>query len=322
MRVINWGIIGTGTIAHKFATALSRVENAKLYGVGSRTIENAKAFQTEFNVTCAYGNYEELANDPYIDVVYIATPHPFHKENAILCINAGIAILCEKPFTLNAKDAKEIYELAQAKKVFIMEAMWTKFLPTTKKIHELLPLIGEVRMVKADFSIRLGFNPTSRLMDINLGGGALLDLGIYPLTFATMVLGYPTSVESLVHIGETNVDEQSVIIMKYELGELAIVTSASQVEAPHDAYILGTNGKIHVPSFWNAQKAYLHVNGEIKEFNLPFTKNGYEYEIEEVNNCLRIGKLESDINPMTDTIKVLEIMDKVRSDWNLKYPME
>ncbi len=319
-------MIGTGHIAKKFKEAISGVPDAKLVAVASRNINKAKAFNSDLNDVVSYGSYQQIVNDDEIDVVYIATPHPYHKENALMCLENNKAVLCEKPFTLNAKDAKEVYQVAKNKKLFLMEAMWTKFLPVIKKVKQWVNenKIGEIKIIKADFGFFSTIKPENRLFNKQLAGGALLDIGIYPITFASIFLGLkPMNILSECEIGKTDVDFQNAIILKYPKGKLAILSSTIQTDLTKEAIIFGTKGKIVVPEFWKAERAYLYQNQRlIEEYQKPFIKNGFEYEINQVNTCLKKHKINSHTHKMEDTIKVLEIMDYMRKEWNLKYPME
>jgi len=324
--MINWGILGTGKIANAFKEAITVCSDAKLVGAASRSLEKANCFVKDLKDVKAYGSYLELVQDKSIDAVYIATPHPYHKENALMCLNHNKAILCEKPFTLNANDAKEVYELAIEKKLFIMEAMWTKFLPTIKRVQEWINLdrIGEIRMIKADFGYKMPFDASHRIFNAALGGGGLLDVGIYPVMFTTLFLGLnPISIQSEAYIGQTGVDLQAAMILKYNEGQLALLSCAVVTDTPKEAILIGTKGKIVIPQFYKANQAYLYVDGRlVEEFNEPFIKNGYEYEINEVNHCLKNHQTYSESYPMETTIKILEIMDTIRKQWNLIYPME
>ncbi|ERJ12497.1 Gfo/Idh/MocA family protein [Haloplasma contractile] len=323
---VKWGIIGTGMIASQFAKGLKVVKNGTLEAVASRTLSKAETFKEAFSAKKAHGSYEELAKNPDVDVIYIGTPHTYHKENMILCIENGKHVLCEKPFTLNANDAKEVIDLAKKHKVFLMEAMWTKFLPTTREVKKWVNnnLIGKVQMLQANFGFRSNLQPESRLFNPNLGGGSLLDVGIYPVTYTTMFLGLnPDQILSVADIGETGVDEQASILLKYKNGSIGSLNSALRTDIGTKAIIYGTDGQIEVDHFFMAERAKLIKNGEIvEEFIGSFKKNGYEYEAEEVGDCILNKKLESDVNPLKDTVSILEIMDKIRFQWKLKYPTE
>ena len=326
VRTYNWGILGTGNIAHKFAEALLTLDNARILGVGSRSIDTASSFAKDFGIKKVYDSYRELAADPEIDIIYIATPHQLHYENMKLCIMNGKAILCEKPFAVNAKDAKEIQQLALQKNIFVMEAFKTKFLPVMKKVKELIDNkeIGEIKMLKADFGFDGGFNENKRLLNPKLAGGSLLDVGIYPLTLATMIFGNkPRTVHSIPHIGITGVDEQAVIIMGFEEGKLAQLSCAVTTDIKNQAHIIGSKGFIRIPNFSAATIAEFCVNGMPEQIiDLPHKCNGFEFEAMEVMECLSEGKTHSDINPLSDTIAILEIMDRLRKEWGLKYPFE
>lgn len=321
-----WGILGCGNIAKKFATGLQAAEGAELVAVGSRSQENADAFADQFDVPTRHASYEALAQDDNVDAVYVATPHPYHKENSILCLEAGKAVLCEKPFAINQKDAQEMVAVSRKENVFLMEAMWTRFLPITVQVRKWLAdgAIGDVRMMYADFGFRAGINPDGRLFNPNLGGGGLLDVGIYPISYASMVFsGAPKTISSQAHIGETGIDEQAAMIFGYEDGALAMLSCGVRIKTPHDAKIMGTDGMITVePSFWNGKKATLQAGGKEEVIELPHKGNGYEYEAEEVARCVRAGKIESDTISHDETLALMGTMDTIRAQWGLKYPME
>ncbi len=323
---IRWGILGTGNIAHQFGRGLTVVEDAELVAVGSRTQESADKFGDEFGVPRRHASYEALANDAGVDAIYISTPHPFHKANSILCLNAGKAVLCEKPFTINTREAEDVIAVAREKQLFLMEAMWTRFTPTMVKIRELVGqgAIGDVRMINADFGFRTGWNPAGRGLAPELGGGGLLDVGIYPISLASMLLGKPAEIVSTAHIGETGVDEQSAVLFKYAGGQIAISTSAVRTTTPWEAWIMGTEGMIHIPrAWWMPQGFTLKANGKPDEwFDLPFTGNGYNYEAIEVGRCLRAGELESPVMSLAESVSIMQMMDAVRAQWGLVYPTE
>lgn len=323
---IRWGIIGTGAIATEFATGLKWMPDAQLLSVGSRTRENADRFADKFGVPKPYGSYEGLTADPDVDVVYVATPHTFHKENSLLCLAAGKAVLCEKPFTINAPEAQEVVDLAREKKLFLMEGMWARFLPVMVKFRQLLAdgAIGEPRMLFADFGFRADIDPQGRLFNPELGGGSLLDVGIYPLSLSSMVFGTPSEIEASAHFCETGVDEQAAVVLKHEQGQLSLLSSALRTATCQEAVLMGTEGmmKIHFP-WWHGIRITLSINGEPDElFELPYECNGYNCEAAEVMNCLRTGKLESETMPLGETVAIMKTMDKIRGQCGLKYPME
>lgn len=323
-KPISWGILGCGSIAGSFAKGLSVLPDAKLAAVGSRDAERAKAFAERYHAKKIHVGYEALVRDEEVDVIYVATPHNFHKEHAILCLSAGKAVLCEKPLAVNCGEAEEMIRTAAQCRRFFMEAMWTRFLPVMVRVREWLAqgLIGEVRMISADFGFRAGFDPRGRLFDLNLAGGSLLDVGVYTVALAYMVYGKkPSSMVSIAHIGQSGVDEQAAMIFGYDKGELAILSSAVRTNTPQEARIIGTEGSIHIPSFWRATSAM--VAGKKKEsFQLPFEGNGYNYEAMEVMRCLREGELESPIMPHSESLEIISTLDEIRKQWDLRYPME
>lgn len=323
--VFRWGIIGPGSIAHKFATGLRALDDAQIVAVGSRSQDRADAFADTYDVPNRHASYEALAEDPEVDAVYVATPHPFHKENSILCLKAGKPVLCEKPFTINQYEAREVIEVARSEGVFLMEAMWTRFLPITKQVKAWVTdgAIGEVRMLYADFGFRARLNPKGRLFDLALGGGGLLDIGIYPISYASIIFGtQPATISSQAHIGETGVDEQAAMVFSYDQGQLALISCGVRIKTPHEAKILGTDGMITVPQFWNGRTAILSAGGKEEVITLECTGNGYECEAAEVAHCVREGKLESDLMPHDDTLANMQTLDAIREQWGLKYPME
>ena len=324
--IINWGIIGTGNIATKFAEGLSVLPDAKLLAVGSRTQVTADAFADQFATPRRYGSYEALVHDADVQAIYVSTPHHLHMENTLLCLEAGKAVMCEKPFAINAAQAQIMVAKAREKGLFLMEAMWTRYLPIMVKVRELLTtgVIGEVRMITADFGYRSGFNPDSRTFNPTMGGGALLDVGIYPISLAYMILGQPSRISSMAELGQTGVDEQSAFILGYEGGEMAVLTTAVRTNTPHEAFILGTNGRIKIPSpWWYPKTMTISVNGKAdEEIHLPYEGNGYNYEAAELMTCLRTGKLESDTMPLDESLQIMHTMDEIRAQWGLKYPME
>jgi dihydrodiol dehydrogenase / D-xylose 1-dehydrogenase (NADP) len=325
-RIIKWGILGTGGIASAFARDLNFARNTEKTAVGSRTKESAEKFAEEHGVSRAYGSYEELVHDPAVDAIYVATPHPFHKENVLACLRAGKAVLCEKPFTINSGELEEIIQFARDQKLFLMEAMWTKFLPPIVKAREWIDSgkIGEVLLVKAEFGFRASWDPDGRLFNPALGGGALLDVGIYPVTFASMIFGTnPEKILSTAHIGETGVDEQFSIIMSYPSGKTAALNGSFRVGLTDEAYIHGTEGSIRIPAFFRARSATLYKEGvEAETFHDDRKSAGYAFEIEEVGRCLNQGLLESPVVPLDESLKIMKLMDEIRGQWGLKYPFE
>ncbi|HWT76097.1 MAG TPA: Gfo/Idh/MocA family oxidoreductase [Mobilitalea sp.] len=327
MKKIKWGIIGTGRISTKFATALNSMEDTEIAAVASRDIARANEFVKLFAIKKAYSSYEELAKDPEIDVIYIGTPHTEHKANAALCIMNRKAVLCEKPFTLNQQDSKYLIDLAREYDVFLMEAMWTKFLPATKMVKKWIQdkIIGDVKFIRISFGFQSEFDINSRLFNPNLAGGALLDVGIYPIAYAIHMMGkLPDKIVSDAYIGKSGVDEMNTITMLFNEGVIADLSSAITVNSGNDAVIFGNKGKIVVPNFWMAESAEVYDGNDklVDTFLLTLTSNGYVYEAEEVNQCIREGKKESEIIPLMDTLNIMKIMDGIRNDWGLIYPQE
>jgi predicted dehydrogenase len=323
---LRWGIIGAGHIGRKFAIGIQASEFGRLVAVGSRTLEKAETLGKEFSAPHCYASYQAVADDPEVDAVYIGLPHPMHKDAALLGLRAGKAVLCEKPFTVNTKEARAVISLARRKKLFLMEAVWSRFLPTLTKVRQIVAsgVIGEVRMVIADFSFRGAWNPEGRLLNPHLAGGGLLDVGIYPLSLSGMILGQPLEVVSLSHIGETGVDEQAGIILKYDAGRLAVLACGVRTQSPMEARILGTEGSIHLHSvWWKGERLTLTVAGKPpEEMSLPMVGNGYNYEADEVARCIQAGETESDVMPLDETLSQMRTMDRIRAKWGLRYPME
>lgn len=323
---VNWGIMGTGWIADRFASDLQYVTNGEAVAVGSRTPESALKFAENMNIPNAYGSYEELVADPNIDVIYIGTPHPFHIEHVTLALRAGKSVLCEKPFTVNAAELEKLIGLARQKNVFMMEAMWTRFLPAIVKVREWIQqgCIGEVKQVRAEFGFQSEWNPQGRLLNPELGGGALLDAGIYPISFAAMIFGAePIHIATTAEIGQTGVDEHFTALLDYGSGQAALLSGAVRLALNNDAYIYGTKGHIHIPTFLYANEATLQVNdAETESFTAPRSSHGYAYEAEEVGRLILAGEKESSVISLDESLNIIRILDKMRGQWGLKYPFE
>lgn len=326
-RPIRWGILATGNIARKFALGLQELPDAVIHAVGSRTTSSADQFAEEFEIPNKHYSYESLAADPEVDVIYIATPHPFHLQNALLCMNGGKAVLCEKPLTVNAAESQQLISAAKKNDVFLMEAMWTRFLPIMVYLQQALEdgVIGDVKMLTAHFCFRSNtWDMTNRKFNPDLGGGALLDIGIYPLAFAYMIFKEdPIQVESTAYLGETMVDEQSAYLFKYANGAIAQMSSSFHITGPREALICGTKGVIRMPQFWRGSQVILEIPDEedqVMEF--PFVSSGLQFEAQHVMDCLREGKKESDVMPLSETLRIMEMMDRFREEWGVKYPWE
>lgn len=327
MKTIRWGIIGAGRISSTFAEALNGTEGAELAAVASRSMQRAREFAKKYNAQTTYSSYKDIATDETIDVIYIGTPHTEHRKNAEICIRAGKNVLCEKPLTLNTKDTEFLIQLAKEYHVFFMEAMWTKFQPVTKMVKEAIHAgrIGSIKYINVRFGYYAERNSEDRLLNPTLGGGALLDVGIYPITYAVHMLEQlPKKVTGAAQIGDTGVDEVNSILMEFKNGVIADLASSVTVEIGKDARIVGDKGYICIRNFWHAEQAEFYDNdGNLLEtLEEPFQTNGYEYEIMEVNNCIREGRLESELLPLKDTKDIMKIMDELRKQWGLVYPQE
>ncbi|MEO3946903.1 Gfo/Idh/MocA family oxidoreductase [Gorillibacterium sp. CAU 1737] len=325
-KTIKWGILGAGWISSKFVRDLAYAEGAEVTAVAARSLEKAAAFAKEYGIPRAYGSYEELANAPDVDAIYIGTIHPAHHENLLTCLKAGKAVLCEKPFTMTAAEAREAVQVAEENGAFLMEAMWSRFLPPLRQVSEWLAegRIGEVRLLKADFGFNTDWNPEGRLLDPKQGGGALMDAGIYPISLASFVFGRkPNTIQSTVHMGETGVDEHFSLLFDYGDGKTALLSAAVRLYMGEDAWILGTKGRIYLPRFLFADRATLLVEGEEPvEFVDERKAEGYCFEAEEVMNSLREGKKQSDIMPLAETVAIMETLDSIRKEWKLVFPFE
>ncbi len=324
---MRWGILGTGWIAHDFATALQTMPDAELVAVGSRTQNKADAFAKEFSVPRAHGSYAELAADTEVDIIHIATPHTLHKTHAMLCISEGKAVLCEKPFTLNATEAAELIAFARERQALLIEALWPRFLPAYQKIRELLQssAIGEVQMLTANFPTKKAFEPDNRYFSLALGGGALLDVGVYCLALTSMVMGEPEQISAFAHIGDTGVDEYAAIQLQYPQGRLASVTTSFNTRAPRDAFILGSEGYIKIHSvFSNPDQLTLARRDEAEQLiDVSYPGRwGFVYEIREAMRCLQAGLLESELMPLDESLALMRTMDDIRAQWGLYYPGE
>ncbi|WP_379132103.1 Gfo/Idh/MocA family protein [Paenibacillus sp. sgz500958] len=326
-RKIKWGIISTGWIASQFVRDLTHSKTGVAYAVGSRSQESADEFAQKFGMPKAYATYEELVNDPEVEAVYIGTPHPFHKDNALLALRAGKAVLCEKPFTVNSGELEEVVAYAREHKLFLMEAMWSRYIPAIVKVREWIASgrIGDVRLVKADLSFRTDWNPQGRLLNPELGGGALLDVGIYPISFASMVFGpHPEKIQSTAHIGETGVDEHFSMLLSYSGGKAASLNAGVRLKTLEEAHVFGTEGYIIVEgTLVNPKSASLYIGDEkVETFEDDRISIGYNFEADEVGRCLQEGLTESPVMPLDESLALLKLLDQVRAQWGLVYPGE
>jgi predicted dehydrogenase len=266
-----------------------------------------------------------VVNDPDIDVVYIATPNDLHAENVRACIEAGKAVLCEKPFTLNAPQARPLIELARRKRVFLMEAMWSRFIPTHRKLHDMVRTgaLGEIRMLQADFGFKAEYDPENRLFNPARGGGALLDLGVYLIALTVRLMGEPETITSHVTMAASGVDEQSAVVFGYASGAFAVLTSSAGVQTFNEARIIGTKGRARLEEpFWKADQLSTYIEHQEQHYVLPREDWGYQYQLEEVHRCIRAGEIESPGMPHADTLAILSITDTLRAQWGVKFPGE
>ena len=315
MSRLRWGVIGTGGIAAAFVKDVQKLPDADIVAVGSRSQASADRFGDEHGVARRHPSYEALAADPEVEAVYVATPHPLHVQNALTAIAAGKHVLVEKPFTMTGDEAATVADAARAAGVFCMEAMWTRFLPHTVRIRELLAAgaIGEVRAVSADFGIAFAPDPSHRLFAPALGGGALLDLGIYPVSWVFMVLGVPSSVTAVADPAFTGVDGQTTAVLRYPDGAHGIATCTLWADTPRRAWIAGTTGRIEVdPAFFAPTSFTLYRDGGEPEWFEGADEGGLRFEAAEVARCVREGLTESPSMPLDETIAIMRTFDEIR----------
>ena len=324
---VRFGILGAGRIAHDLVKDLRFTNEAKAIAVGSRSQQSAQAFADTYDLPYAHGSYEELVQNPEVDVIYVATPHTFHAAHALLAIEAGKAVLCEKPFTVNAAELQKVIEAARSRRVFVMEAMWSRYVPVLQKVKAWVDegKIGELLMLKADFGFQTPKDPKGRLFDRSLGGGALLDIGIYPVSFASFLFGKePNAIKSCVHLGDTGVDEQFSLLFSYENGATAVLSGAIRLTLRNEATLYGKKGSIYIPEpFYAAKKAIItYYDGGSEEITDSSTCHGYVYEAAEVKRCLDEGRWESPVMPLQESLAIMQTLDRIRADWGLTYPNE
>jgi len=325
MSNFSWGILGPGGIAQAFAKDLTFIEGHTIGAVGSRSIANAEKFANTFGGT-AYGSYEELVADSSIDAIYVATPHPAHHDNVILALNAGKPVLCEKPFSVNAKQAQAMVDAAAKNKVALMEAMWARFLPHYAKVREIVAsgVLGPILSIHADHGQRLADQGIARLVDPQLAGGALLDLGIYPISFAHMILGNPTSITSKAVMTDRGVDAQTSMIFSYDNGAQAVLTTTMIEQTPCRAVVAGLHGWLEIDrTFYNPASMRVILNdGSVTEYPSAYTGHGLREQAESFKHIVQSGAVESKVLTWKDTVDIMKSMDTVRSQIGLRYPFE
>jgi predicted dehydrogenase len=323
---VRWGILGTGKIARAFAAGLRDAPGAILQAVASRSSGSADAFGREFDIERRHASYQALADDPQIDVVYIATPHSMHAENAIMCLEAGKHVLCEKPFTMNRREAEQVIALARRNSRFLLEAMWSRFLPGIAEARRIVAggEIGKVRQVQSDFSFVGDFGPEHRLYNPGLGGGALLDIGIYPLSISTFFLGPVDAVQSIADIGATGVDEQTAFSMRHRGGGLSSCVCSTRVAGPVEMTISGELGylRLHTGFHLGASLTITLADGSTRSQQCPFIGNAYAHEAIEVMRCLRAGLIESPFMTHDETLAQMAVLDTIRAQIGVAYPAD
>jgi predicted dehydrogenase len=323
---IRWGILATGWIADLFVKDLLLTGHT-VTAVGSRSQANADRFAARFGIRNAHASYESLAADPEVDVIYIATPHPMHAANAKMALAAGKHVLIEKPFTLNASEAEDVVALAQARGLVALEAMWTRFLPHMVNVRKVVAsgVLGQLTSVIADHTQDLPDDPAHRMNALELGGGALLDLGIYPISFAWDILGEPQSIQATATFRATGADSQVATLFKYASGAIALTLSASNAAGPTRATVLGTEGRIEIDKVWyepTSFRVYDNNSKVIQEFKSVIVGRGMQFEADETERLIRAGKTAGEIMPPSETVAIMRSLDIIRSQIGLTYPYE
>ena len=319
------GILGAGNISRKVAPALVALPEIECYAAASRELEKAEAFAREFGFEKTYGSYDALLSDPEVELVYVATPHSHHYNHMMLCLEHGKNVICEKAFTMNAEQAKQIFDAAKARSLYVAEAIWTRYMPSRKMIQDILDsgVIGKPNTLTANLSYVIANKP--RIYDPALAGGALLDIGVYGLNFALMHFGSDiVRVESSVAKMDTGVDGMEVITLHYRDGRMAVLTHSVYCRSDRMGIIHGDKGYLVVENINNPQSIQVFDTEDrlLARYNVPEQVNGYEYEFSEAARCIAEGKLEADSMPHADTIEVMEMMDSLRKEWGVVYPQE
>ena len=323
---VNWGILGPGSIAHSFAAGLRDAAGARLVAVGSRVAARAEAFAAQYGAAQAHGSYAALAADPAVDAIYVATPHPQHAAACRLCLEAGKHVLCEKPLAVNAATARAMAACARDRGVLLMEGMWTRFIPAIAALRTLLRAgeIGMPALLQCDFAFAAKVDPASRLFAPELAGGALLDIGVYCVAFAAMVLGTPETVAASAHLGATGVDERAAVALSYPNGAVAALLCGITVSSPQVATIIGSEGYVTVAApFWRSEQLTVHRTGAAPdERRYPLRGNGFNYEAEHFMELVRAGATDSPVMPLAESISIAETLDAARLRIGLRYPFE
>lgn len=323
---LRWGILGPGGIARAFASDL-RTAGLDLVAVGSRRAESAEAFAADFEVARAHGSYEALVSDPEVDIVYIATPHPFHAEQALLALEHGKHVLVEKPFTLTGAEAAAVRDAAAERGLLAMEAMWTRYLPHMVRVREVVTsgALGEIRALMADHTQRISSDPAHRLNALELGGGALLDLGIYPISFAWDILGEPLAITASARIGDTGADTEIATVMSHVSGALSTSLSASRAAGPNTAHVIGTDARIDIDSVWYSPTSFRVVAADgtvLEEYASDVQGRGMQYQAIAAEQYLAAGRTDSDLLPIDETVAIMSTLDEIRALVGVSYPGE
>lgn len=323
-KLINWAILGPGKIADKFASAFSQVPEAKLYAVASRDEQRGRTFAEKFNIPKIYSSYEQMLADPLVDIVYIATPHTFHHQQTLLCLQNKKAVVCEKPLTLSTKQTMELVAASQANNTFLMEGMWTRFFPATITTLRLIQngAIGDVKFMRADFGFSAPHDLDHRVFNLTLGGGAQLDVGVYPLFLALLIGGIPKTIQAVSKLAVTGADETTVAQFNFESGTIAHILSSIVADTPKLAEIFGSKGSITLETPWHkSQEIRLKKNsGELETFHFPFEGVGFHYELRHATECIQMGLKESKLMPLSLSIQMAKAADEILKQSGVIYP--
>ncbi len=323
---IKWGILGTGTIARAFAGALMETPGAVIAAVGSRSMISAHAFAADFGEPAGYGSYEALAAAPDVDIIYIGTPHPLHAQNAMLALAGGKAVLCEKPFTMNLREAEQVVALAREKQLFLMEAMWTRFMPALEEVKRIIASgeIGTMHELHADFGFTATRDPEHRINKRELGGGALLDLGIYPLSIACSLLGPVRTVRAQALLSDAGVDLSTGFSLLHYSGAQSICSCSVRAHTPCELTVSGSLGNVSMDAMFHLSNSVTVrlSNGSVRHVSTPYLGNGYVHQAIEAGRCLREGLQESPLMRHTDTLSIMRLMDTIRSQIGVTYPAD
>ena len=321
-RNYRWGILGAGRIAAKFASAINFTEGSEVYAAASRDQQHADAFAATHQAKVSYNDYEKLVSDPQVDVIYIATPHAFHAQQAELCLQHQKPVLCEKPMALDRMEVSRMINAARENNCFLMEGMWSRFMPAINKVLELREdVLGQLQYVRADFGFQAAYDPESRLFDIKLGGGSLLDVGIYPLFLTVLLLGEPQTIQAVGKLSVTGADEYCNVIFQYPGGETASIFSSITTRTSLTAELAGSKGRIMMHNPWyKANNITVEKNsGDTENFSFPHEHNGFEYQVRHVMDCLDKGLKESPLLPLDFSLTMTRIMDKIRAEVGVIY---